>query len=132
MGMLLGIVVGLIGVVGGRIGAIDSGGGIFACGVVATVGTVDAIGGVVIHSIPTHTGFLATAKEAAYDFCFGAIPTEVTVVGVEVGGSAIEESVGVDLGESGIGTPLVGQHDVGIDHLAEGVVHTAVEGDAYG
>ena len=107
LGMLLRIIVGLIGVVGSRVGAVSSSRGIFACGVIATIGSVDAIGGVVVHAVPTHTRLLAAAKEATNDFCFSAIPTEVAVVGVEVGSGAVEKTVGVDFGESGICSPLI-------------------------
>ena len=107
LGMLLRIIVGLIGVVGRRVRAVSSSRGIFACGVIATVGAVDAIGGVVVHAVPTHTRLLATSKEATNDFCFSAIPTEVAVVGVKVGGGTVEKTVGVDFGEAGVGTPMV-------------------------
>ena len=132
LGMLLGIVIRLIGVVGSRVGAVGSSSGIFACRVIAAVGTIDAIGGVVVHSIPAHACLLATTKEATNYLCLSAIPTEVSIVGVEVGGGTIEKTIGVDLGESGIGLPATRQHDMGVDHLAESVVHAAVEGDTYG
>ena len=107
MGMLLRIIVGLIGIVGRRVGAISSSRGIFACGVIATVDTVDAIGGVLVHAIPTHACLLATSKKATNHLCFSAIPTKVAVVGVEVRGCAVEESVRVDFGESSVGSPMV-------------------------
>ena len=107
LGMLLRIIVGLIGVVGSRVGTVSSSRGVFACGVIATISAVDAIGGVVVHAVPTHTRLLATAKEATNHLCFSAIPTEVAVVGVKVGGGTIEKTVGIDLGEAGVGTPLV-------------------------
>ena len=107
LGMLLGIVIRLIGVVGSRVGSVGSSSGIFACRVIAAVGTIDAIGGVVVHSIPAHACLLATTKEATNDLRLGAIPTQIAVVGVEVGGGTIEKTIGVDLGESGVGTPVV-------------------------
>ena len=107
LGMLLRIIVGLIGVVGSRVRSVSSSRGIFACGVIATVGAVDAIGGVIVHAVPAHARLLATSKEATNHLCFSTIPTKVAVVGVEVGGGTVEKTVGVDLGESGVGSPMV-------------------------
>ena len=129
--MLLRIVIGLIRIVGSRVRTICGCGGIFACWVIATVSTVHTVCGVVVHTIPTHTCLLATAKEARYDLCTIAIPTQIAVVGIQIRSRAVEETVRIDLRESSIGTPLVRQYDMRIHHFAKGIVHTAVEGYAY-
>ena len=127
LGMLLRIIIGLIRVVGSRVGAVHGNRSIFASRVIAAIGTIDAIGRVVVYSIPAHTCLFATSKEATNDLRFSTIPTKVAVVGVEVRGGAVEKTVGVDLGESSVGSPLVWQHDVSINHLTEGVVHTTIK-----
>ena len=63
--MLLGVIVGLVGIVGSRIGTIRSSGSIFASRVISTVSTIDTIGGIVIYSIPPHTSFLASSERFA-------------------------------------------------------------------
>ena len=128
--VLLRIIVGLVVIVGSRVGSVDSSSGIFARRVVATVGAIDAVGGVVIYSIPSHARLLATTKETGNYLRFHIMPAQIAIIGIEVGSCSVEKSVGIDLGESCIGTPLVGQHDMRRYHLAEGVVHTSVEGYA--
>ncbi len=121
--MLLCIVVGLIVIVFGLAVIV----GIFTCGVVATVSTIQAVRHIFGYTVPAHTGLLLTAEEAPYDLCLFAIPAEVAIVGIEVGTGTIQEAIGIDLAETRIGTPVVRQHHVCRCHLAERIVHTAVE-----
>ena len=57
--MLLRIVVRLVGVVAG----VSLGIGVLACGVVAPVCTVESVGSVFVHTVPTHAGRLFAAEE---------------------------------------------------------------------
>ena len=69
LGMLLSIVIRLVGVISSRVIPLAIGNGISACRIIATVGTVDTISGVIVYSIPAHTGALGTAKKACNDLC---------------------------------------------------------------
>ena len=78
--MLLRIVIGLIRIVGSGVRAIRSSSGVFACGVIASIGSIYTVCGVVIHTIPTHTSLFATTKETSDYFRFNAIPTQIAIV----------------------------------------------------
>ena len=100
--VLLGVVVGLVVVIDRRVAAVGRFDRVLSGRVIAAVRTVDAIGGVVVHAIPGHAGLLVAAKETQHHFGLIAVVAEIAEIGVEVGRSAVQESVGVDLAEAGI------------------------------
>ena len=100
---------------------------VFSRGVVASVSTVNAVGGVVVHAIPSHAGLLLAAEETRHHLRLVPVPAEVAVVRIQVGVRAIEETIGVHLAETRIHAPVARQHYVPAHHLTEGVVHTPVE-----
>ena len=82
--MLLGVVVCLVMVVGGGVRTVGCGSGIFACRIVAAVCPINTVSGVVVHTIPTHASLLATAKETCNNLCTIAIPTQITIIGIQI------------------------------------------------
>ena len=56
-----------------------------------------------------------------------ALVAEIGIVGVQVGFGAVQKTVGVDLREPCVHAHIAWQYNMCAEHLAEGVVHTAVE-----
>ncbi len=131
LSVLLRVVVGLVGIIHGRVAAVRRLDAVFSRGIVSPIGAVDAIGRIVVHAFPAHAGLLRTAKGTQDHLRLTSVPADVTVVAIQVALGAIQKTVRVHLAEAGIQFPAVGNRGMGTDHLAEGVVHTAVKGDSH-
>ena len=79
------------------------------------------------HSVPRHIRRLHTSEGGERDICCFAVVAYRTVVREQIGLRAVEITVGIDLTQSSLDTPVAGELHLCTHHLAECVVHTAVE-----
>ena len=128
LAVLLSVVIGLVGIKDGIFITRTVCHGILAGRVITAVSTVAPVRHIVRHAFPSHACLFGASESTKDDLRFLAVPADVTVVTVQVAIRAIEETVGVDFGETGVHHPSIADRGMCLNHLTEGVVHTAVEG----